>query len=518
VSFVFHLVIQSTNQSNTQPISQPANQSVLKSPSLKQKTVSGLFWSFSDNAASQAIHFVVGIILARILSPTEFGLVGMITIFIAVSQSFVDSGFQQALIRKKDADNTDFSTVFYFNLSVGLLFYLILFLSAGLISRFYEEEQLKGIIRVFGLVIVINSLALIQRVRLTKSINFKLQTKISIASSVISGAVGIYMAYNGFGVWSLVWRTLINQLLQAFLLWIFNRWTPGLKFSLRSLKQMFSFGSRLLISGLLDTIYKNINLLVIGKFFSAADLGFYTRADQFQKFPSSNITSTVQRVSYPVLTQVQDEPARLKEGYRKIIKSTMFISFSAMIAMAAIAKPMVIVLIGEKWLPSVIFLQMLCIAGMLYPLHAINLNMLNVKGRSDLFLRLEIIKKLLAVPVIIIGILFGIKIMIAGMILNSFLSYFINSYYSGKLINYPVKEQVIDILPSFFISAFTGVILVTPSFFFDSHYTIILFGQIIAGILLIVVLSELTRNDAYQEIKKIIIDKVKGQKTVKIKT
>lgn len=441
----------------------------------------------------------------------------MITIFIAVSQSFVDSGFQQALIRKKDADNTDFSTVFYFNLAVGVFFYLVLFLSSGLISRFYEEDQLTGIIRVFGLVIVINSIALIQRVRLSKSINFKLQTKISIASSVISGSVGIYMAYNGFGVWSLVWRTLINQFLQAILLWIFSKWSPVLKFSSGSLKQMFSFGSRLLISGLLDTIYKNINLLVIGKFFSAADLGFYSRADQFQKLPSANITSTVQRVSYPILAQVQDEPARLREAYRKIIKSTMFISFSALIAMAAIAKPMVIVLIGEKWLPSVLFLQMLCFAGMLYPLHAINLNMLNVKGRSDLFLRLEIIKKLLAVPVIIIGILFGIKVMIAGMILNSFLSYFINSYYSGRLINYPLKEQVIDILPSFFISTLTGAILITPSLLFDSHYTMILFGQVIAGILIIVVLSEITRNDAYLEMKKIVIDKVKGQITTKIK-
>ncbi|MBN2863665.1 MAG: MOP flippase family protein [Bacteroidales bacterium] len=493
------------------------NQSANQPSSLKQKTISGLFWSFSDNAASQLIHFVVGIILARILSPAEFGLVGMITIFIAVSQSFVDSGFQQALIRKKDADNTDFSTVFYFNLAVGVFFYLVLFLSSGLISRFYEEDQLTGIIRVFGLVIVINSIALIQRVRLSKSINFKLQTKISIASSVISGSVGIYMAYNGFGVWSLVWRTLINQFLQAILLWIFSKWSPVLKFSSGSLKQMFSFGSRLLISGLLDTIYKNINLLVIGKFFSAADLGFYSRADQFQKLPSANITSTVQRVSYPILAQVQDEPARLREAYRKIIKSTMFISFSALIAMAAIAKPMVIVLIGEKWLPSVLFLQMLCFAGMLYPLHAINLNMLNVKGRSDLFLRLEIIKKLLAVPVIIIGILFGIKVMIAGMILNSFLSYFINSYYSGRLINYPLKEQVIDILPSFFISTLTGAILITPSLLFDSHYTMILFGQVIAGILIIVVLSEITRNDAYLEMKKIVIDKVKGQITTKIK-
>ncbi len=462
--------------------------------------------------ASQIIHFIVGIILARILSPMEFGLIGMITIFIAVSQSLVDSGFQQALIRKQDADNTDFSTVFYFNFALGLLFYIILFFSARPISRFYDEVQLTEIIRVFGLVIVINSLALIQRARLIKAINFKLQTKISILSSSISGAVGIYMAYNGYGVWSLVWRTVVNQLFQAVLLWLFNRWKPGLIFSLNSLKQMFSFGSKLLISGLLDTLYKNINLLVIGKFFSAGELGFYSRADQFQKLPSANITATVQRVSYPVLTKVQDESARLKEGYRKIINSTMFISFTSMLTLVAIAKPMILTLIGEKWLPSVTMLQLLCIAGMLSPLHAINLNMLKVKGRADLFLKLEIIKKVLAIPVIILGIIFGVTVMIAGMVFNSFLAYFLNSYYSGRLINYSVKEQIIDILPSFLIALSSGTVLFIPTLIFNSHFPLMLFIQIISGIVLIASLSELTKNRAYLEVKKIVLEKFKIKK------
>jgi O-antigen/teichoic acid export membrane protein len=490
---------------------------IQQTDNIKQKTISGLFWSFSDNIANQIVHFIVGIILARLLSPSEFGLIGMVTIFIAVSQSFIDSGFQQALIRKKNADNNDFSTVFYYNLSIGFILYIILFFSARGISNFYNEPQLTNIIKVFGLIIMVESFALIQRVRLIKALNFKLQTKISVICSVSSGIVGIYMAYSGFGVWSLVWRTLINQFLQAISLWIFNKWIPSLKFSARSLKEMFPFGSRLLVSGLIDTIYENIYLLIIGKYFSAADLGYYTRADQFTKLPSSNITSTIQKVSYPVLSKIQDEQVKLKKGYRQMIKSTMFISFTAMMIMAAIAKPMILTLIGEKWLPSVIFLQLLCFAGMLYPLHAMNLNMLVVKGRSDLFLRLEIIKKILAIPVIIIGILFSIKAMIIGMIFNSFLAYYINSYFSGRLINYSVKEQIKDILPSFLIALLTGIILFIPTLLFNILPAIMMLSQILAGLIIIIGLSEIIHLDSYLDIKKILVDKVEEKFINKIK-
>jgi len=390
--------------------------------SLKQKTLTGLTWSFIDSFANQSVQFVVGIILARILSPREFGLVGMLTIFIAVSQSLIDSGFSSALIRKKNCTDIDYSTVFYFNLLIGLFFYLILFALADSISSFFNEPQLKILLRVLGLGLLLGSFGIIQSTILTKNINFKLQAKVSLITSVSSGIVAIAMALNGFGVWSLVALTLSRIGFNSLFLWIYAKWKPLWVFSKQSFKELFSFGSKLLISGLLDTTFRNIYYLVIGKYFSAADLGFYTRANQFSAFPSQNINTIIERVSYPVLSEIQNDKIRLKNIYRKQIRSTMLLTFVLMMGLAAVAKPMILTLIGEKWLPSVIYLQMLCFVGMFYPLHALNLNMLKVQGRSDLFLRLEIIKKVLAIPTIIIGIIWGIKVMIAGIMFTTFIT------------------------------------------------------------------------------------------------
>jgi teichuronic acid exporter len=474
--------------------------------SIKEKTVKGLFWSFIDNFSSQGITFIVGIILARLLEPKDFGLIGMITIFIAISQSFIDSGFSQALIRKNDCKQEDYSTAFYYNIIVGFIFYFILFFSAGAISSFFNEPQLLLLVRVIGINLLINSAGLIQRTTLTKKINFKLQTKISIISSVLSGSVGITMAFMGWGVWSLVWKTISQNIFTILLLWFWNNWIPTFSFSIKSFKEMFGFGSKLLLSGLIDTIYKNGYYFVIGKFFSANELGYYTRADQFSQLPSSNLTGVIQRVSYPVLSTIQNDPKRLKKAYQKLIKSTMFITFILMIGLAAIAKPLILTLIGEKWLPSVVYLQLLCFSGILYPLHALNLNILNVKGRSDLFLKLEIIKKILAVPIIIIGIFLGVREMIIGMILISFIAYFLNSFWSGKLVNYPVKEQIKDILPMFFLAIFMGVIISIPAYFLSLKSVYILLIQISLGALIIISISKLLKIEAYMEIRKIMIN------------
>jgi O-antigen/teichoic acid export membrane protein len=350
-------------------------------PTLKQKTVSGLTWSFIDNFSNQGISFIVGIVLARILSPAEFGLIGMITIFIAISQSLIDSGFSQALIRKKDCTETDYSTTFYFNVFVAFFLYFLLFALSKSISIFYHEPKLTDLIRVLGLVLLINSFSLIQRTILVKQINFKLLTKISIISSVLSGFIGIFLAFKGYGVWSLVVKTIVQQLAISVLLWIWNHWRPSILFSYKILKNLFGFGSKLMAAGLINTIYQNIYYLVIGKFFSATQLGYYTRADQFNSLPSANITGVIQRVSYPVLTELQDEPEKLKAGYKKLIISTTFITFSALIGMASMAQPMILTLIGEKWLPVVQLLQILCFAAMLFPLHSLNLNLLLVKRR-----------------------------------------------------------------------------------------------------------------------------------------
>jgi O-antigen/teichoic acid export membrane protein len=485
------------------------------SETLKQKTISGLFWSFIDNFANLGLQFVVGIILARILSPREFGLVGMITIFIAISQTFIDSGFSQALIRKKSCTQADYSTVFYYNLIIGFLFFIVLFASAGKIANFFAEPDLGPIIQVLGLQLIISSLTIIQRTKLTKEINFKLQTKISLIASVCSSVISIVMALSGYGVWSLVIKSLSMYLIISILLWGWNNWKPSWIFSLKSFKDLFSFGSKLLLSSLIETTYKNIYLLIIGKYFSASDLGFYTRANQFKQLPSQNITSILTRVSYPVLSGVQDDKLKLKDGYRRLIRSTMFISFLAMMGMAAIAKPMIVVLVGEKWLPSVEYLQLLCFAGMLYPLHALNLSMLKVIGRSDLFLKIEIIKKMLAIPVIIVGICFGIKIMIIGMIINSFIAYFINSYWSGILVDYSVKEQLLDIMPSFFFGVFISGLVYITSFIFLGAPLSLFIMQLVLGLVLLFLLGEIIKNPDYLYIKNILIEKYKSLKKTK---
>jgi teichuronic acid exporter len=475
--------------------------------SLKQKATQGILWSSIESFASQFISLIVGIILARMLTPKEFGLIGMVTIFIAVSQSFLESGFSNALIRKKDCTQTDYSTVFFFNLAAGVIFFIVLFISAPAISNFFKEPELKTIVQVLALVLIIDSLTIIQRTILIRRVDFKLQTRISVISSTGSGLFAIILAWKGFGVWSLVGLTLAKESLNSFLLWLWNQWRPALVFSMSSFRELFSFGSKLLVSGLLDTIYRNIYFFIIGKYFSVQELGYFTRAYQFNTASSQSITGIMSRVTFPILAQMQDNPVMLKEGYRKMIKSIMLITFVIMLGMAAIAEPMIISLIGEKWRPSIIYLQMLCFVGMLYPLHALNLNMLNVLGRSDLFLKLEIIKKILAVPTIVLGVLFGMKIMIAGMILNSFIAYYLNSYWSGRFIGYSLLEQIKDILPSFLLAAGMSAIVFIEGLLISLPPLPLLAIQLMTGALFITGICEAIHYKDYVYIKEILKDK-----------
>ncbi len=479
---------------------------------LKQKTVSGMIWSFIDSLANQGIQFIIGIILARILSPREFGLIGMLTIFIVLSQSFVDSGFTNALIRKKDCTQTDYSTVFYFNFVVGIIFYLILFYSAGTISDFFNEPQLKQLLQVLGLGLILNALGIIQRTILTKNINFKLQARVSFISSVLSGIIAIYMAFNGFGVWSLVILTLSRFGFTSVFLWIWTKWKPSLIFSIKSFTELFSFGSKILITGLIEIIYRNIYYLIIGKYFSAVQLGYYTRADQFNAIPSANLTQIVQKVSYPVLSNLQEDMVKLKSVYRQIITSVMLVTFILMLGMAAVAEPLILTLIGEKWAPAIIYLQLLCFVGMFYPLHALNLNMLQVQGRGNLLVKIEIIKKMMAVPIIIIGIILGIKAMIVGMIVLSSASYFLNSYYSGRFIEYSSIQQLKDISSSFFLAVFVSTIVFAIGKLIHTHNHFILLIQILIGAILTFGIVELFQLESYIFIKNIVTEKIRNKK------
>ena len=470
--------------------------------SLKEKTINGLSWSFADNFVSQAISFVVGIVLARLIAPSEFGVIAYITFFTAISSSLIDSGFTSALIRKNDCTSVDCSTVFYYNLAIGILLYLVLLLLAPIAESYFEISGFAVILRVAGLSLIIGALGNVQYILLAKRIDFKTRTKISLYSNTLAGIIAIILAYKGFGVWSLVWRTLLGQIFTNSLLWLYSDWRPAIVFSVKSFKELFGFGYKLTLSGLINTIFNNIFYPIIGKSFSAGTLGQYTRASQFATLFSSTLTSNIQRVTFPILSTMQDDPEKLKSGYRKMIKSTMLITFACMLGVAAIAKPMVLILIGDKWLPSVPYLQLMCFSFMFYPLHAMNLNIIMVTGRSDLLLKLEIVKKLLFIPLIFIAIYKGIIALLIADIIFSIVAYLLNSYYSANLIRYPTIEQIVDILPFLLVSICVSGLVWCISFLEWSNWiTIIL--QIGAGALLTIVIYEIMNQPDYREIKQI---------------
>lgn len=445
------------------------------SDSLKSKTVKGVVWSSIERFSTQGVQFLIMIIMARLLTPKDYGLIGMLAIFLAVAQSLIDSGFSQALIRKQDRTDVDNSTVFYFNIVVSSALYLILFIAAPFVADFYNQPELTSVMRVVCLGVILNSLAVVQRALLTVRIDFKTQAKASLSAAVISGCIGIVLAYCGFGVWSLVVQQLLNLSVNTLLLWIFSKWRPIAVFSWKSFHELFAFGSKLLASGLLDTLYRNIYPIVIGKLFSASSLGHYTRAHQFSEFPSSNVTGIIQRVTYPILCGIQDETERLETVYRKFLKLSAFIIFPLMIGLSAVARPFIDIVLGAQWGFCGQLLQIICFAMMWYPIHAINLNLLQVKGRSDLFLRLEIIKKILGITVLCITAPFGLVVMCYGQIFNSIVALVINTYYTGKLINVGFIRQMKDLLPTILLSLIMfGAILLVNGFIEANMYRLVI--------------------------------------------
>lgn len=472
--------------------------------SLKNKIVKGVGWSAIDNLARLGITFVVGIVLARLLSPEEFGLIGILSIFISIFCAIVDGGFINALIQKKDATDIDYNTAFYINIAVSILMAALLFSIAKPIASFFEREELKSLTQVMSCVIIINAFSLVHKAIFTKHLNFKEQTKITFLASLISGVFGIIMAYTGYGVWAIVGQQISSQALVSILFWTYNDWRPKLVFSIASCKEMWSFGFKLLLSNLLDTAWKEIYQVVVGKCYSPATLGLYTRAKGFSQLFSTNLTQVIQRVSYPVLSSIQDDMPRLKDAYKRIIRITMLPTFVLMFGMAAVAKPMVLVLIGEKWIDCVGFLIIISIYGSLYPLHAINLNMLKVQGRSDLFLKLEIIKKIIAIGPLMLGVFVDIYLMVGSSLITSLIAYYLNAYYSGPFLNYSIMEQIKDILPSFLV-AITMAIPVGMLQFLDITPYIVLPIQIILGAAIVITICELKKLPEYLEIKGIVI-------------
>lgn len=472
--------------------------------SLRNKTVKGVGWSFADSILGQGITFIVGLVLARLLSPDEYGLIGIITIFIVVFNGIVDSGFSNALIRKQDCTEEDYNTMFFVNMAMSIVLFVILFFCAPFISTFFKRPELTPLTRVMGSMMIFNALSLVQVTILTKRIDFKTKTKASLISAIVSGAIGIGMAFAGCGVWALVGQQLTKQLSYSLILWSLNWWWPRLKFNLSSFKYMWGFGWKLLVSGLLNNIWNQLYQIVVGKFYSPATLGQYTRSKQFASIFSENLTSVVQRVSFPALSEIQDKQERMVAAYRKVIKITMFVTAISMFFLGAVAEPLLYCLIGPQWHEAATYLPLICVSLSLYPLHAINLNMLQVQGRSDIFLYLEIIKKILAIFPICIGIFFDIYWMLCASILNGIISFFLNSWYTGKSLGYSSLQQLRDIAPSYGMAS-----LVAISVFFLKYLPLsnwIIFPiQIIVGSGVIFCLCILTKNEEYKEVKEMVI-------------
>lgn len=445
--------------------------------SLKHQAVKGVMWSAVERFSVQGIQFILTIIIARLVLPSDYGLIAMLGIFLAIAQVFVDSGFSNALIQKKDRTETDFSTVFYFNIFISIIIYFLLYISAPYISTFYKEPELSSVTRWIGLNIIISSFSIVQRAKLTINVDFKRQAKASLVAVLVSGAIGIFLAYKGWGVWALVAQTLSNSLLNTLLLWIFAKWIPKWVFSRESFHTLFSFGSKLLLSGLLHTIYINLYSLVIGRRYSSMDVGFYNRAYQFANFPSINIVGIINRVIFPIQCEMQDDNERLKTSFIKYLRMSCFIIFPLMIIMAVLSKPFILLLLTEKWLPAAELLSILCFAYMWYPVMVVNNQILNVKGRSDYFLYAEIIKKIVAITILLITLPFGVRTLCWGIVVYNFFDMAIIIYYTKKVIYIGYLEQVRNIIPLFLLSVLMGGITYLSLYLSEGN----LFRELITG-------------------------------------
>jgi len=465
-------------------------------------------WTFGQQFGIQAISFLVSIVLARVLLPKEFGLIGMISVFIGIGTSLVNSGLTQSLIRTIDPDQEDYSTVFFFNLIGSIIIYWVLFFVAPLIAAFFSQPILIEIIRIYCLTFIINAFSEVQLTRLTKEMNFKLQMTIAIPSLIGSGLLGMFLAYKGYGVWSLVWMGVLQTFLNTVQLWFRTGWMPSFVFNMAKFRYHLKFGYKLTLSGLLDTIFTNIYQIIIGRFFLPAQVGFYTRADSLKQLPVSNISVALNKISYPLFASIQNDNVRLKKGYKQIMQMVIFVVAPILVIMGVLAEPLFRFLFTDKWLPAVPYFQILCLTGILYPLHSYNLNILNVKGRSDLFLKLEVVKKILVAIVILVSINFGILGLIWGQVVTSVLAFFINTHYSGKFLNYNAWQQIRDIIP------LIGLALVAGFFVWWLNYGLSSYSDILrltissfVGLLIYLGLSLFFKIESVDQFKKIILRK-----------
>lgn len=466
---------------------------------LRREAVHGVLWSAIERFSVQIIQLIVNIILARLLLPSDFGMVAMLTIFIQVSQLLIDGGFSNALIQKNDRTEVDFSTVFYFNTFISVLMYGALFIVAPYVAEFYHMPDLILVMRVIALNLVVSSFFAIPKVRLTINLDFKSQLKVSLVAAIVSGSVGALLAYKGGGVWALVFQSLTNNLLLCISFFVFFRWTPLVVFSWSSFKNLFFFGSRLTLSSLMHSVYYNMYSIVIGRYFSATDLGYYRNAEQFTVLPTAVINSIISRVSYPVLSRIQDDNELLTKAYREYVRLSSYLIFPLMFGFAALSEPIVDFLLTEKWKEVIPLFRILCFCGMLEHLSVINLNLLFVKGRTDLSLRLEFVKKTIATIILFASIPFGLVGMCWGRVIYYVIASYINTYYTEKLIGLSFSKQLIDIIPYWFLSLFMALCVYGILYFFVESYVQIIMG-IVSCVFIYAIMSYLFVNQTLREL------------------
>ena len=428
------------------------------SESLKTKTKKGLYWSAASNFANQGMRFVFGLILARLLSPDAYGVIGMLGVFMCVIQVFIDCGFSQALIAKQDRTQTDFSTEFFFNIGVGIVGYIILFVAAPFIADFYNMEILSPVLRVLGIGIVINSFCVVQNAQFGIRLDFKTPAKLGVSTNLFSGIVGIALAYFGWGVWALVFQQVASDILNAILVWVLAGWRPTLEFSRDSFKYLWNYGSKILASSIIQQVYDNLYPLVIGKFFSARQLGLYSRAQGFASLPSTNLSGILASVTFPVLSKINNDIERLVAIYRKMMKTTAFIVFPLMVGLCATASPLIKILLNEQWYECILLCQLLCCALIWQPLSLIHLSVLKVAGRTDLVLKLEIMKRSMGLISIFGAIPFGVVGMCVGFNIFYIYCFSLNTYFTSNALKVPIKAQIHDVLPILLNSLAMGVV------------------------------------------------------------
>jgi len=475
--------------------------------SIKEQTISGVKWTALEQFSTQAISFVLSIILARLLTPSDYGTIGVLSIFMAVSGAFIDSGFGQALIRKIDIKDEDYSTILYFNLAVSLLCYVILFACSSLIASFFNMPILSSIVKVYCLTLVINAVGTVPRTRLTKNLDFKSLAKINVISTIFSGVVGVALAYAGWGVWALVWQAVLSGIFSNVVLLVISKWKPIKAFSKESFKEMFGFGSKLLAGGLIWQIYSNLAPIIIGKFFSARDLGLYSRGSNIAQLPANTIFGVLSRVTYPILARLQNDRERLILVYRKYIKTTSMLIIFSLLLLAALAKPVVLILLTEKWEACIIFLQLFALTVTTDHIDKLNLNLLTVVGRSDLILKLEIYKRTLSLTILFASIPFGVIGICVSRMIYAQIALMFNTYYTGKLFGMGYWKQLKDISPYIIFGAISATPALLLTYTPLSNWTICILGALIAFVSY-ALFMKMIKDDSYKEFIQIINNKI----------